>query len=235
MLFGKKKQAVPAKAPADHYSVAAVTRRTKIIRDRAENFAAAGSVSETATKEQLIYPLLEAFGWDIKDPEVAGFEVQAGGKNKADLMLSKDKAVKIVLEAKAYGRELESNEFRKQLKGYFENCHAYIGILTNGVQYDFFSFVPGSEEMDTRPFASVDIRNPRFGERNNFMMYLCRPNLDVDALYQFSKVRVAAAKLKHGRFVKDSRDVRAAFSSVFPSASPQKLDELIEFANYHCK
>ena len=238
MLFKKKKR-VPEKAPRDHYSVSAITRRTAVLRQRADDFMnSKEKIYETTTKVQLIFPFLKELGWDVSDPKVGGFEVIAGDKNKADVMLTKDKAVKVVLEAKATGIDLDEPKFHEQLAGYFEHCHASIGILTDGVIYEFFSFSKDSEEkMDTASFARVDIRNLRLGERNAFLLYLCEPHLDIEKLVRLSRVRFTRKKLgaKRKKLSMSDRTVRDSFISDFPECTSQEIDELIEFANYHCR
>ena len=238
MLFKKKKK-IASRAPRDHYSVSAITRRTAYLRKRADDFLnSKEKIYETTTKAQLIEPFLKELGWDTSDPTVASFEVTAGDKNKADVMLWKNKAVKVVIEAKATGTDLDDPKYHKQLAGYFEHCHASIGILTDGVFYEFFSYSQDSEEkMCLVPFAKIDVRRLRLSERNAFLLDLCEPNLDIDHLVRLSRVHFTYAKLgiKRKKLSLSDRKVRDAFVRDFPECTPQDIDELIGFANYHCR
>lgn len=243
MLFGRKKNAVPAPKPEpknDKYSANAITNRTKALRQRAAEFAGSQkTVSEETAKVQLIFPFFKELGWDVSDPKTGALEVIAGEKNKADLMLKKDGVVKVVVEAKAVGINLTDGKYISQLAGYFENCFASIGILTDGIMYYFFSYSKDSEEhMCGVPFAVVDVRDLRLNSKNGFLLYLCKPKLDIDKLIRLSrtmftyKAYKAQTKSRNKMNVSD-RVVRDIFIKDFPGCTPQELDELIEFANYH--
>ena len=160
------------KAAVNHFSANAITRRTQAVRRRADDFMKLPKpVAEATIKVQLIYPFLEEFGWKSSDPNTMKLEVLAGGHNKADIMLLKDGVVKIVIEAKAIGMNLREPKYIDQLRGYFENCYASVGVLTDGVEYHFYSYAADDEStMDDSPFAIVDIRRLRLSEKNKFML-----------------------------------------------------------------
>lgn len=228
-LFSKKPSPPPA-APRDNYSAAAITRRTAELRKRLKDYEGK-RISEENTKQWFINPFLQALGWDVSNPKIGSFEVVAGGGKRADIMLTKNKAVKIVIEAKKLGEPLQDHV--GQLKGYFENCHAWVGILTDGAEYRFYSYGKYHEQMDTVPFAVVNISSPQLGGKNAFMMYLVRDKLDVESITELSRAQYVRKVLRGRKLDPSNQVVRGEFIEHFPGATPQRLDELIAFANAH--
>jgi len=51
---------------------------------------------------------------------------------------------------------------------YFGVTKARLGILTNGVQYRFYSDLEQPNVMDTRPFLELDLVDPQPAELANY-------------------------------------------------------------------
>jgi len=187
--------------------------------------------NEEITKVQLIFPFLAVFGWDVADPLTGAMEVSAGHNNRADIMLKRDSTVKVVIEAKRIGRSLEDHY--EQLLSYFMNCHAWIGILTDGVTYQFYSYDGDTEWMDSTPFAVFDIRDPQINGINSFLMYFRKGSFDPERLVMLGQAPHTRLRLGGGQLDMHDHEVRSAFQKDFPQALPGDLDELIEFANTH--
>lgn len=120
---------------------------------------------EEATKQALILPFLAALGYDIYHPSevqpeyAADFAKKKSGQfEKVDYAIYLQGNPIIFLEAKASNVALEKHD--TQLARYF-NTHpnVKVGILSNGVQYLFFSDLQEPNIMDTEPFFSFDIVN----------------------------------------------------------------------------
>ena len=209
-------------------------RRTAALRKLLKEYEGK-KITEENTKTWFINPFLKELGWDVANPKIGSFEVLTGGTHFADIMLRKNKAVKIVVECKRLGEPLQGHV--DQLKYYFENCHAWIGILTDGAEYRFYSYGKHHMQMDTAPFAIVNISSLQINGKNAFLMYLVRDRLDVENLAELSRAQYVRKGLggklfdPAGKGVR--KGVRSEFIKYFPSATPQRLDELIEFANNH--
>ena len=117
---------------------------------------------EQHTKNVLIEPVLKALGFDITNPfdiiteYSADFGVKKG--EKVDYALQKDKEVIMLVEAKDWKVKLESKQIG-QLFRYFSVSKARIGVLTNGLQYMFFTDILQENTMDMKPFFVFDILN----------------------------------------------------------------------------
>jgi len=116
--------------------------------------------NEQSTKQALVIPFIKALGYDVYDlnevvPEfTADFAEQKG--EKVDYAILHDDEPAVLIECKPAGSDLEI-EHEEQLFRYFQVTEARIGVLTNGVQYRFFSDLEESNKMDERPFLELNL------------------------------------------------------------------------------
>ena len=228
-LFSIRRNKNAAHAPnPDQIAIEAISQKLARLREVAGMIKGA---NEEITKVQLIFPFLVAFGWDVTDPRTGMMEVNAGRNNRADIMLKRNEVVKVVIEAKRIGRPLD--EHYDQLMSYFMNCKAWIGILTDGVIYQFYSFDGDTDWMDTTPFAVIDIHDPKIDSINSFMLHFRKSEFNPERIAMLGQAPHTRLKLGGKTLDPNDHNVRAAFQKDFPQASPGDLDELIEFANTH--
>ncbi len=139
-------------------------------------------VGEESTKQTLILPFLSALGYDIWDPtEVMPEYISDAAKKKAGQFEKVDYAIAIngtivmLIEAKARGQKPEAHD--GQLSRYFTwTLSAKVSIITNGVEYRFFTDLRRENIMDDEAFFSFnvleynskDIDNLKFFHRDNF-------------------------------------------------------------------
>lgn len=129
------------------------------VADRAEQQVDKIS-NEESTKHALIIPFIKALGYDPYDlddvnPEfTADFAEKEGEKVDYALLYEGEPAV--LIECKTAGQEL-STGYAEQLFRYFQFTEAKFGILTNGVEYHFFSDLEEENKMDQGPFVELDL------------------------------------------------------------------------------
>lgn len=119
---------------------------------------------EEATKQAMVLPIIEALGYDIWNPaEVCPeFEAdtavkKAGQKEKVDLAILQNGEPKIFFEVKSIDQELDGHH--GQLKRYFTaTTSVSLGILTNGLQYRFFTDTGDLNIQDDEPFFVADFQ-----------------------------------------------------------------------------
>jgi hypothetical protein len=132
--------------------------------------------TEEATKNALIMPFISALGYNVFNPTEVTPELHAdvGLKKgeKVDYAILKDGQPTILFECKWHGADL-SKEHASQLYRYFSVTEARFGVLTNGIQYRFFSDLDAPNKMDARPFFEFNL----FDYRDH----------DVEELKKFSK------------------------------------------------
>ena len=132
-----------------------------VLKGRIEAQRGAIGASERQTRASLIDPLLQALGWDIGDPASVTQEYKADigikSNEQVDYALLQDGQPVALLEAKSANTSLNNHSHLSQLYRYFTPSSAKLGILTNGIQYRFYSDVARDNVMDTNPFMQVDI------------------------------------------------------------------------------
>lgn len=107
-------------------------------------------------------PLFRILGYDTENPDEvkAEYACDVGVKTseKVDLAILIDDEVKMLVECKSAKTKLNSNHLN-QLFRYYSVSDARIAILTNGVEYRFFTDSVKSGRMDSEPFLIVDVVN----------------------------------------------------------------------------
>lgn len=118
--------------------------------------------TEEATKNALVMPFLQALGYNVFDPfeVVPEYTSDVGTKKgeKVDYVIMKDGAPAILIECKAINTSLSINH-ASQLYRYFACTDARFAILTNGVEYKFFTDIEAPNKMDDRPFFEFSLED----------------------------------------------------------------------------
>lgn len=116
--------------------------------------------TEEATKNALIMPMLNALGYNVFDPleVVPEFTADHGIKKgeKIDYAIFRDSRPVILIECKAVGSDL-SVKHESQLFRYFAVTDARFAILTNGIEYRFFTDIEAPNRMDEKPFFEFNL------------------------------------------------------------------------------
>ena len=118
--------------------------------------------TEETTKISLILPLFRLLGYDTENPDEAKAEyacdVGVKTSKKVDLAILIDGEVKMLVECKSAKTKLNSNHLNQLLR-YYSVSDCRIGVLTNGIEYRFFTDSVNAGRMDLEPFLIVDIIN----------------------------------------------------------------------------
>nr|WP_316932974.1 type I restriction endonuclease [Alistipes sp. ZOR0009] len=119
--------------------------------------------TEEATKSAFIMPFIQCLGYDVFNPMevVPEFITDYGAKNieKVDYAILKEEKPVMIIECKNHSENLDKHY--TQIHKYFHLTNARFALLTNGVQYNFFTDLDLSNKMDEKPFFSFDITNPK--------------------------------------------------------------------------
>jgi len=114
--------------------------------------------TEEATKNAFIMPFINALGYDIFNPQevVPEFTADIGTKQheKVDYAILKDEMPIILIECKHWKDTLNIHD--TQLLRYFNVTKAKFAILTNGINYRFYT-ESEPNVMDIKPFLDVNI------------------------------------------------------------------------------
>lgn len=114
--------------------------------------------NEEATKTALILPMLSALGYDIFNPKELIPEMDCDltkNGDRLDYALAIRGEVKILIECKHHNVNLSLHS--AQLKKYYAASDARCAILTNGLEYWFYSDTAKANIMDDEPFFKFSV------------------------------------------------------------------------------
>lgn len=124
-------------------------------------------LTEEATKNAFIMPFIKELGYDVFNPleVVPEFVADIGIKvgEKIDYAIMKDGAPVILIECKSHTAPLNVHN-ASQLFRYFHTTNAKFSILTNGIEYRFYTDLVAPNKMDEKPFFTFDITDIRDAE-----------------------------------------------------------------------
>lgn len=117
--------------------------------------------TEEATKNAFIMPFLQILGYDVFNPleVVPEFTADIGIKKgeKIDYAIFRDGNPTILVECKHWAQNLNLHD--GQLLRYFHTSKAKFGLLTNGINYRFYSDLEEANKMDEKPFLEFNIND----------------------------------------------------------------------------
>ena len=117
--------------------------------------------TEEATKNAFIMPFIQALGYDVFNPleVVPEFTADIGIKKgeKVDYAIMKEGQPIILIECKWWGENLDVHN--SQLFRYFHTTKSKFGLLTNGIQFRFYTDLMETNKMDEKPFLEFDFTN----------------------------------------------------------------------------
>ena len=117
--------------------------------------------TEEATKNAFIMPFIQALGYDVFNPleVVPEFIADIGTKKgeKVDYAIQKDGVPIILIECKWWGENLDLHS--SQLLRYYTVTKAKFGLLTNGINYRFYTDLEQPNIMDSKPFLDFNIND----------------------------------------------------------------------------
>lgn len=170
--------------------------------------------TEEATKHSFVMPFISLLGYDVFNPTVVvpEFTADIGKKKgeKVDYAIIQDNQPLILIEVKHHLENLDKHS--PQLERYYTVTESKFGILTNGIEYRFFSDMDKQNKMDTKPFLVInllDLKDREIKELERFT----KENLDVDKILNMANKQKYITQIKQ----------------VFKKESIEPSDELAKF------
>ena len=125
--------------------------RLKLDRHRKED------LKEYPTRTIFIDPLLQALGWDVRDPDEVQLEYPTIDGKSVDYAPKVNQKPVLFLEAKSFNDPLTDVKSITQVVGYAANAGVEWCILTNGVTYKVYRSTEKAEAPDKLLFeVSID-------------------------------------------------------------------------------
>lgn len=145
--------------------------------------------TEEATKMSLILPFFQILGYDVFDPlefcpeYTADVGIKKGEKVDYAILLNGQPI--FLIEAKTVGTKLDRHS--AQLFRYFVATPAKFGILTNGVEYKFYTDLDETNKMDKDPFLYINLLDIKDNEINQLSKFQ-KQNLSVDEILDIASL-----------------------------------------------
>jgi len=200
----------------------------KLIADRAKHKESIQT--EEATKNAFIMPFLQSLGYDIFNPleVVPEFVADIGIKKgeKIDYAIFKDGHPTILVECKDWRQNLNVHD--GQLLRYFHVSKAKFGLLSNGIEYRFYSDLVAANKMDEKPFLEfniTDIKDNQIEELKKFH----KANFNAESIVNTASEMKYMNELKHLLHLEltepTSEFVKHFAKQVYPSVITAKVLE----------
>ena len=166
--------------------------------------------TEEATKNAFIMPLIAALGYDVFNPlevvpELDCDLVKKKGE-KIDYAIMRDGSPILLIECKHWEQNLNLHD--TQLKKYFVASNARFGVLTNGIEYRFYTDLEKPNIMDEKPFLVINMLN--------------LSDIEIERIKQFHKSYYDESNvLSTAQELKYTTELRYILNSEFTSPSPE--------------
>lgn len=111
----------------------------KLIVERYQKHKDRYRSNETATRDQLINPLLTVLGWDTSNPEYVFPNLKNTLGEIPDYTLHKNSQKVLVMEAKNASVDIRNVKVINQLSSYAYNMGIHFGMISNGLKWLLFN------------------------------------------------------------------------------------------------
>ena len=154
--------------------------------------------TEEATKTALVMPFFQLLGYDVFNPLefspefIADVGIKKG--EKVDYAILQDNEPVILIECKSVNEKLDNHD--SQLFRYFGTTASKFGILTNGLEYRFYTDLDEQNKMDSTPFLQFNINELKDNHIVEIFKFT-KENFEV------SKISKTAYELKYVNSLKD--------------------------------
>lgn len=137
--------------------------------------------TEESTKHAFVLPFINLLGYDTFNPTevVPEFTADIGLKKgeKVDYAIFENNEPILIIECKNWKENLSIHN--SQLLRYFHVTKTRFALLTNGIQYQFFTDLDEKNKMDQKPFLEFDITNIKENTINEITKFH-KSNFDVN-------------------------------------------------------
>ncbi|MCR5224693.1 MAG: type I restriction enzyme HsdR N-terminal domain-containing protein [Alphaproteobacteria bacterium] len=169
--------------------------------------------TEEATKQSLVLPFISILGYDVFNMQEVIPEFFTGAydskknQRRIDYVITKDGAPSIAIECKSANVPLERVD-KGQLGTYFHSCRVKLGILTNGIRYEFYADCKEATEMDKTPFIVFDMEKiAKQGIKNevvNAIAHFIKSELNPNSIKEEAKKKLIASAIMN--FLKENSE-----------------------------
>lgn len=180
-------------------------------------------LTEESTKHSLIMPFLKTLGYDVFDPTVIvpEFTADIGSKKgeKVDYAILHDGKPIILIEAKHHTANLDNHN--SQLLRYYTVTEAKFGILTNGIEYRFFTDLNITNKMDDKPFLTINLESLKDKHIKDLEQF-AKDSMNIDQIISMAGRKKYVNELQ-SIFKKEIKDPSDEFVKFFAKKMTDKM------------
>ena len=153
--------------------------------------------TEESTKHAFVLPFINLLGYDTFNPTevVPEFTADIGLKKgeKVDYAIFQDGQPIVIIECKNWKEKLDSHN--SQLFRYFHASKTRFALLTNGIDYRFYTDLEAPNKMDEKPFLEFEVTRLKESTVNEIAKFH-KSNFDI------AKIVDNASALKYTKEIK---------------------------------
>ena len=165
--------------------------------------------TEESTKHAFVMPFIALLGYDTYNPleVVPEFTADLGLKKgeKVDYAIFQDEVPILIIECKNWRQDL--NVHNSQLFRYFHVTKTRFALLTNGIEYRFYTDQENTNKMDEKPFLEFNICEVKENTIHEIAKFH-KSNFDVDKI------------LSNARSLKYIKELKRYLGQEFKEPSP---------------
>lgn len=139
--------------------------------------------TEESTKHAFVLPFINLLGYDTFNPTevVPEFTADLGLKKgeKVDYAIFQNGEPIVIIECKYWKEKLTAHN--SQLFRYFHTTKTRFALLTNGIEYQFYTDLVAANKMDEKPFLEFDITQLKENTINEIAKFH-KSNFNVDEI-----------------------------------------------------
>jgi predicted type IV restriction endonuclease len=192
-----------------------LSKRIKQLRDSVQ--------TEEATKHSFVMPFIQILGYDVFNPNVVipEFTADIGKKKgeKIDYAILKDNEPLILIEVKTHTENLDKHD--KQLERYYTVVDCKFGVLTNGIEYRFYSDLEKTNKMDSKAFLVIDMLNLKDRDIKELEKF-SNDNIDIEKIQTMANKQKYVMQIKN-TFKKEALNPSDDFAKLFASVITDKI------------
>lgn len=173
------------------------------------------TTTEEATKNAFVMPFLQILGYNVFNPAeiVPEFTSDVGTKKgeKVDYAIIHNGSPTVIIECKHWQEDLKNHD--NQLVRYFSVSTVRFGILTNGIEYRFYTDLDKPNIMDEKPFFEFSLENLKDSSFSGINKFL-KEGFDLNTILDDASV------------LKYSSQIKMAFSEILDVPSDEFIKVL---------
>jgi predicted type IV restriction endonuclease len=167
------------------------------------------TIGEQNTKASLIEPILEALGWDIRDPDEVHREFRPISRDSpVDYALKLIRKPRLFVEAKGLGEDLGDRKWVTQVLGYAVVAGVEWCVLTDGDCYRFYN-ATAPVDAEEKLFCTIRLTESSEAEVAKTLSLISRRNMEENLLDVLWSAHFVDRRVKEA--------VRAMFASADPA------------------